>query len=143
MRASAGDNPHVRAIAEGALVIPLSSRLSLGMRAGTARVWGDPAPYHLWHTGTGGHWLRGHARSVGGTQLHMASVDLQRRIGFLRLSVFGDWASAGGHDYYAVGVGLVFMDGLIRLDVAHGLGPGGEGAAGPTLKLHLRLGAIF
>ncbi len=143
VRASAGDNPHVRAIVEGALVIPLSSRLSLGMRAGTARVWGDPAPYHLWHTGTSGHWLRGHARSVGGTQLHMARVDLQRRIGFLRLSVFGDWASVGGDNFYAVGAGYVFMDGLIRLDVAHGLGRGGEGAAGPTLTLHLRLGAIF
>ena len=143
VRASAGDNPHVRAIVEGALVIPLSSRLLLGMRAGTARVWGDPAPYHLWHTGTSGHWLRGHARSVGGTQLHMARIDLQRRIGFLRLSVFGDWASAGGDNFYAVGAGLVFMDGLIRLDVAHGLGQNGEGAAGPTLKLHFRLGAIF
>ncbi|MCZ0934069.1 MAG: hypothetical protein OXJ54_02700 [Gemmatimonadetes bacterium] len=143
VRASAGDNPHVRAIVEGALVIPLSSRLSLGMQAGTARVWGDPAPYHLWHTGTSGHWLRGHSRSVGGTQLHMARIDLQQRIGFLRLSVFGDWASAGGDNFYAVGAGYVFMDGLIRLDVAHGLGPGGGGAAGPTLKLHLRLGAIF
>lgn len=143
VRASAGDNPHVRAIVEGALVVPLSSRLLLGMRAGTARVWGDPAPYHLWHTGTSGHWLRGHARSVGGTQLHMARIDLQRRIGFLRLSVFGDWASAGGDNFYAVGAGLVFMDGLIRLDVAHGLGQNGEDAAGPTLKLHFRLGAIF
>ena len=143
VRASAGDNPHLRAIVEGALMIPVSSRLSLWMQAGTARVWGDPAPYHLWHTGTSGHWLRGHARSVGGTQLHMARIDLQRRIRFLRLSVFGDWASAGGHDYYAVGAGLVFMDGLIRLDLAHGLGRGGEGAAAPTLKLHFRLGAIF
>ena len=143
VRASAGDNPHVRAIVEGALVIPLSSRLLLGMQAGTARVWGDPAPYHLWHTGTSGHWLRGHARSVGGTQLHMARVDLQRRIGFLRLSVFGDWASAGGDNFYAVGAGLVLMDGLIRVDLARGLRWAGEGAADPVLKLHFRGGAIF
>ena len=143
VRASAGDNPHVRAIVEGALVIPLSSRLLLGMKAGTARVWGDPAPYHLWHTGTSGHWLRGHARSVGGSRLHMARIDLQRRIGFLRLSVFGDWASAGGQDYYAVGAGLVLMDGLIRVDLARGLRWGGEGAADPILKPHFRGGAIF
>ncbi|MCY3599555.1 MAG: hypothetical protein OXN85_06265 [Gemmatimonadetes bacterium] len=142
-RASAGDNPHVRAIVEGALVIPFSSRLLLGMQAGTARVWGDPAPHDLWRFGTSGRWLRGHAQSVRGSRIHMARIDLQRRIGFLRLSLFGDWASAGGHDYYAVGAGLVFMDGIIRVDVARGLGWGREGAADPVLKLHFRAGAIF
>ncbi|MYE34776.1 MAG: hypothetical protein F4X23_07975 [Gemmatimonadales bacterium] len=141
--ASAGDNPHVRAIVEGAVVIPLSSRLLLGMQAGTARVWGDPAPHDLWHIGTSGRWLRGHAESVRGSRIRMARIDLQRRIRFLRLSLFGDWASAGGDDFYAVGAGLVFMDGIVRVDVARGLRWGGERAADPVLKLHFRGDAIF
>ncbi|WP_419939656.1 hypothetical protein [Candidatus Palauibacter sp.] len=144
VRASAGHNPHVRAVVEGTMVIPLSSRLFLGMQAGTARVWGDPAPHDLWHIGGGsGRWLRGHAQSVRGSRIHMARVDLQRRIRFLRLSVFGDWASARGNDFYAVGAGLVFMDGFLRLDVARGLGSNGRGGADPVLKLHFRGDAWF
>ncbi len=42
----------------------------------------------------------------------MARVDLQRPIRFLRLSVFSDWASAGGDDFYAVGAGLIFINGI-------------------------------
>ena len=73
----------------------------------------------------------------------MARVDLQRRIRFLGLSVFGDWASAGGDDFYAVGAGLTFMDGLLRLEVARGLGGGSEGGPDPVLKLHFRGDAWF
>ena len=143
VRGSEGDNPHVRAVVEGALVIPLSSRLRLGMQAGTARVWGDPAPHDLWRIGSSGHWLRGHAESVRGSRIHMARVDLQRSIRFLRLSVFGDWASAGGDDFYAVGAGLVFMDGIVRVDLARGLGRGREGGPDPVLRLHFRGDALF
>ncbi|WP_420632660.1 hypothetical protein [Candidatus Palauibacter sp.] len=140
---SAGDNPHVRAVVEGALVIPLFSRLFLGMQAGTARVWGDPAPHDLWRIGASGRWLRGHGESVRGARVHMARVDLQRPIRFFRLSVFGDWASAGGDDFYAVGAGLVFMDGIVRVDVARGLRWGREGGPDPVLRLHFLGGALF
>ncbi|WP_425152975.1 hypothetical protein [Candidatus Palauibacter sp.] len=143
VRASAGDNPHVRAVVEGTLVIPLFSRLFLGIQAGTARVWGDPAPHDLWRIGASGRWLRGHRESVRGARVHMAGVDLQRPIRFLRLSVFGDWASAGGDDFYAIGAGLVFMDGILRLDVARGLRWGREGGPDPVLRLHLFAGALF
>ena len=143
VRASAGDNPHVRAVVEGALVIPLFSRLFLGMQAGTARVWGDPAPHDLWRIGASGRWLRGHGESVRGARVHMARVDLQRPIRFFRLSVFGDWASAGGDDFYAVGAGLVFMDGIVRVDVARGLRWGREGGPDPVLRLHFLVGALF
>lgn len=73
----------------------------------------------------------------------MARVDLQRPIRFLRLSVFGDWASAGGEDFYAVGAGLVFLDGILRLDVARGLRGDGKGRAGPVLRLHFLGGGFF
>ena len=137
VRASAGDNPHVRAVVEGALLIPLPSRLSLGVQAGTARVRGDPAPQDLWRIGGSGRWLRGHSEAIRGPQIHMARVDLQRPIRFLRLSLFGDWARAGGHDFQAVGAGLVFMDGIIRLDLARGLRLDREGGPDAVLRLHV------
>ncbi|MXV95258.1 MAG: hypothetical protein F4Y07_12065 [Gemmatimonadetes bacterium] len=142
VRASAGDNPHVRAVVEGALLIPLPSRLSLGIQAGTARVWGDPAPPDLWRIGGSGRWLRGHAESVRGSRVHMTRVDLQRPITFLRLSAFGDWARASGRDFQAVGLGLVFMDGMMRLDVARGLRWDREGGPDAVLRLHF-LGDTF
>ena len=142
VRASAGDNPHVRAVVEGALLIPLPSRLSLGIQAGTARVWGDPAPPDLWRIGGSGRWLRGHAESVRGSRIHMTRVDLQRPITFLRLSAFGDWARASGRDFQAVGLGLVFMDGMMRLDVARGLRWDREGGPEAVLRLHF-LGDTF
>ncbi len=143
VRASAGDNPHVRAVVEGALRIPLSRRLFLGMQAGTARVWGDPARHDLWRIGVDGRWLRGHAESLRGSNVHMARIDLQRPIRFLRLSMFGDWASVGGDDFHAVGAGLVFMDGIVRLDVARGLGSNSTDGADPVLRLHFHGDAWF
>ena len=38
MRGSMSDNPHARALVEGALVVPLPDRMSLGMQAGIAGV---------------------------------------------------------------------------------------------------------
>ena len=142
VRGSAGDNPHVRALAEAALVVPLPDRMSLGMQAGAARIWGDPSPQDLWRIGGTGDWLRGHEEAVRADRISMVRVDLQRPLRFLRLAVFGDWASAGGDDFYAVGAGLVYMDGMLRLDVAKGLRRGRVGGSGVVLRLHL-LGDSF
>ena len=136
-RASAGDNPHVRAVVEGALVIPLPSRMSLGMQAAVARVWGEPALQDLWRIGGSGSWLRGHAEAVRASRIQMARLDLQRQIRFLRFSLFTDWASTGGEDFHALGAGLVFMDGYIRLDAARGLRWGRQGGPEAVLRLHL------
>ena len=141
--AKAGDNPHVRALVEGALVIPLPSRLSLGIQAGAARVWGEPAPQDLWSIGGSGSWVRGHAEVVGASRIQMAKLDLQRPISFLRLSVFADWASARGDNLYAVGGGLVFMHGILRVDVARGLRWGREGGLDAVLRLHLLEDTFF
>ena len=143
LRASRGDSPHVRAVLEGALVIPLPSQLSLGMQAGVARVWGEPAPQDLWRIGGSGSWLRGHADAVRASRIEMARLDLQRRISFLRFSVFADWASSGGKDFYALGAGLVFMDGILRLDAARGLRRGRQGAPEAVLRLHLWADSFF
>ena len=143
VRASVGDNPHVRAVVEGALVIPLASRISLGMQAAAARVWGEPALQDLWRIGGSGSWLRGHAEAVRASRIQMARLDLQRQIRFLRFSLFADWASAGGEDFYALGAGLVYMDGLLRLDAARGLRRGRQGGPEAVLRLHLLDGAFF
>ena len=143
VRAKAGDNPHVRAVVEGALVIPLPSRLTLGMQAGAARVWGEPAPQDLWSTGGSGSWLRGHAKAVRASRIQMARLDLQRPISFFRLSAFADWASASGDDFYALGAGLVLMDGVMRIDVAKGLRWGREGGPDAVLRLHFLDDAFF
>ena len=143
VRGSMGDNPHARALVEGALVVPLPDRMSLGVQAGIARVWGDPAQQDLWRVGGTGSWLRGHDDAVRASRIAMARVDVQRPWRFLRLSVFGDWARAGGDDFYAAGAGVVFMNGLMRVDVARGLRGGREGGPGAVLRLHLLGDAFF
>ena len=143
VRVAAGDNPHARAVVEGALVIPLPFRLSLGMQAGTARVWGEPALQDLWRIGASGQWLRGHAESVRASRIHMARVDLQRPIRFVRLSVFADGASVSGVDFTALGAGLVFMGGIMRIDVARGLQSGRDGGPDAVLRLHFLGDAFF
>lgn len=143
VRGALGDNPHVRAGVTGALVVPLGGGYSAAVEAGGAWAWGDPAPLDLWSLGADGRWLRGHSGNLLSSGIWRARVDLQRPVSFLRLSVFADWASSGGNDYYAVGTGLVFMDGITRLDVAHGLGPGQEGRLSAALRLHTLGDGLF
>ena len=138
VRGSVGDNPHVRTIVAGALVVPLVGDLSLGIQGGMAGVWGDPAPQDLWEIGVTGNWIRGQTGTVETSRTWMGRVDLQRSVRFLHLSVYGDWASAEGADYCAVGAGLVFMDGLLRLDLAKGLDCGREGSSRAGWKFHPR-----
>lgn len=137
-RGSAGDNPHVRTLVAGALVAPLAGGLSLGLQAGMAGVWGEPAPQDQWEIGVTGNWIRGHLGTVATSRTWMGRVDLQRPVRFLHLSLYGDWASAEGADYCAAGAGLVFMDGLLRLDLAKGLDCGREGSSRAVWKLHPR-----
>ena len=142
VRAAAGDNSHVRALVEAAMVVPLRGGMSLGVQAGAARIWGDPAIQDLWRIGEIGDWLRGHDDPVRASRTRMARVDLQRPLRFLRFSVFGDWASVGDEQFLAAGAGLVFMDGVLRLDVARGLPWGGERSLTPAWRVHF-LGDSF
>lgn len=145
VKGSVGDNAHVKALVEGVLVVPVPGpdRMSLGVQAGAARIWGDPARQDLWRIGASGDWLRGHEDAVRASQVAMGRADLQRPLGFLRLSVFGDWARVGGKNHYAVGAGLVFMDGVLRLDLARGIRGRSEGGLEPVPRLHLLGDAFF
>ena len=138
VRGSAGDNPHMKVLVEGAVVVPVVGGLSLGVQGGMAGVWGDPAIQDLWDIGVSGNWIRGHSGTVETSRSWMGRVDVQQSVRFLRLSLFGDWASAEGADYCAIGTGLVFMDGLLRVDVAKGLDCGREGPFRAGWRVHPR-----
>ena len=142
VRGSMGDNPHAKAIAEAVLIMPLGGGRSLGVQSGAAAVWGDPAPLDLWNLGSSANWLRGHRNSVRLDRVWGARLDLQQPVRFLRASVFADWVSTGDDDLYAAGVGLVFMDGIVRLDLARGFRFGRVGRPDAVLRLHL-LGDTF
>ena len=138
IQATLGDNPHLRAGVTGALTVPLGGDYSVGLEAGGARVWGDPAPLDLWSLGGTGIWLRGHSGILRPSAIWRGRVDLQRPVSFVRLSVFADWASAGGDDLYAAGVGVVFMNGISRLDLAQGLPLGKDGRPRAVLRVHFQ-----
>ncbi len=143
VRATLGDNPHLRAGVTGALTVPLGGDYSVALEAGGARVWGDPAPLDLWSLGGTGIWLRGHSGIVKSSALWRGRIDLQRPVSFLRLSVFADWASTGGDDLYAAGVGVVFMNGITRLDLAQGLPLGRDGRPRAVLRVHVQGDMLF
>ena len=101
----------------------------------------------FWRIGGTGNWLRGHSflsceTPTRASRIHMARIDLQRPVRFFRLSVFGDWASVAGENFYAVGTGVGFMEGIMRVDLARGLRMGREGGPDAVLKVHV-LGDTF
>ena len=143
IRGSAGDNAHVRTVIEGALLLPLAARISLGLQAGFANVSGDPAPQDLWDLGATGAFLRGHDEATETDRAWMARADLQFPVRYARLSLFGDWARAEGGDYYAAGAGLVLLDGLLRVDLAQGLTAEREGVPEQGLRIHVLMDNLF
>ena len=142
-RSSRGDNPHEKAMVQGALLLPFGARISLGLRAGWASVSGDPAPQDLWDIGATGAWLRGHADAIETSRAWMGRADLQFPARYARLSLFGDWARAEGEDFYAAGAGLVLLDGLLRVDAAQGFRRGREGGPDPALRFHVLADNLF
>ena len=124
-------------------MVPLAWRFSLGLQAGTARVWGHPAPQDLWQVGATGYWFRGYGAALETSRTWMSRVDLQRSVRFLHLSIYGDRASVGGADYCAVGAGIVFMDGVFRLDVARELECGTPGTSEGGWRVHPRAFTFF
>ena len=143
IRGSAGDNAHIRTVIEGALLLPLAARISLGLQAGFANVSGDPAPQDLWDLGATGAFLRGLDEATETDRAWMARADLQFPVRYARLSLFGDWARAEGGDYYAAGAGLVLLDGLLRVDLAQGLTAEREGVPEQGLRIHVLMDNLF
>ncbi len=117
-----GDNPAAKASLTGALLISLSARLLVAAEAGAARLWGDPSPHDLWRLGGGGEWLRGYpSGALSGEAVQKVRAEIQYSVPLLRLALFGDWAASGDQSLRSAGLGVSFMEGLIRVDVARGL----------------------
>ncbi len=163
-RAVRGDNPHEKASATVATVLPVGAGLSLGLEAGAAGLWGEPRRRDLWQLGGTGRWLRGHEgvapelaghggvlraetvwRGRAGVQWRVPQFGPLRYLGPLgfRLSTFADWARAWEVDHAAWGIGLAASDGLLRLDLARGIELDTPGLTLPKWRVHLTGGRYF
>ena len=112
------------------MAVPLvPNRWRLGLEAGVGTTFGDAPLQRQWFLG-GATTLRGYpASSARGSSFARSRVEVARtfyEIG--SVSFFGDVGWAGlrgdfnGDDLlYGIGVGGSFLDGLIRLDLSHGL----------------------
>jgi hypothetical protein len=129
--------PLVRLGAEGLIGAGIGYGLSVAGGSG----FGVVPVQRLWQIG-GVTTVRGHdAASMRGETVWLSRAELTRGTTGARLSLFGDAGWAGDSEDFTrssplkgVGVGLAFLDNLVRLDLARGLGSGGGWA------LHLRMG---
>jgi len=127
-----GDFEHARARATLRAAAPLVQGLRLGLEAGAGTSAGDVPVQRRFYLG-GASTLRGYdASTVSGTSMARARVELARTYNFANLAVFSDWGWAGRRPRelsdirnedtrLSVGVGASLLDGLLRLDLAHGL----------------------
>lgn len=127
-QAGTGVADYARTSLVGRLVFPLGSDLRFAVEAGGGAAVGAPTPQRLWHVG-GTRTLRGYPpRVASGDAFGRARAELARTFSFGSVSLFSDYAWAGSRDeldlsngLHSVGIGVSLLDGLIRLDGAHGL----------------------
>jgi hypothetical protein len=127
-QAGSGMTDYARASLIGRLVFPLPADLRVALEAGGGTSWGTPTPQRLWWVG-GPRTLRGYGPRVeGGEAFARGRLELARSFSFGSVALFSDYGWAGprsGFDLsdglYSIGAGVSLIDGLIRLDGAHGL----------------------
>ncbi|HEX6309438.1 MAG TPA: BamA/TamA family outer membrane protein [Longimicrobiales bacterium] len=131
-------------LARGSLTLraaaPLTRRFRLAAEAGVGSSAGDVTPQRMFYLG-GANTLRGYEPStVAGTSMARARLELGRTASFGAVSVFSDWGWAGDREdirnanqRWSVGAGASLLDGLLRIDLAHGL----REPRGWRLDLHL------
>jgi hypothetical protein len=109
--------------------IPLvRERWRLGLETGVGTTWGAAPLQRQWFLG-GASTLRGYeASSARGSSFVRGRVEVARTFDIGSAGVFGDvgWAGLrgefGGDDLlYGIGIGGGVLDGLLRLDLSHGL----------------------
>ncbi len=128
LQGAEGDNRWFRARTVGRLAVPLFSDIRMGFELGGGRIWGDAPIQRNWFLG-GNRTLRGYpGASAVGTSYARTRVELARELQAARVSVFWDAGWAGesadfdtGDALTSAGIGLSFLDGLLRLDLARGL----------------------
>ncbi|MDT8339892.1 MAG: hypothetical protein RQ751_00130 [Longimicrobiales bacterium] len=125
----AGSDEFVRASAVARVVVPVAdARWRVGVEAGGGTTFGDAPVQRNWFLG-GPTTLRGYPASARfGPTFVRGRLEAARVLDVGTLSAFTDAAWAGDRDdfdagdlLYGVGVGGSILDGLIRLDLSHGL----------------------
>ena len=109
--------------------IPLAAPTwRLGLEVGGGTTWGTAPLQRSWFLG-GANTLRGYPASTAlGSSFARGRLELARTFEIVTVSTFTDvgWAGlrsefSGGDLLYGVGLGGSVLDGLIRLDLSHGL----------------------
>ena len=112
----------------------ISPAWRLGVELGGGTTWGDAPLQRSWFLG-GATTLRGYpASTASGSSFARARLELARAGDVGTIGVFGDVGWAGARTdwdpndlLYGIGLGGSVLDGLIRLDLSHGLtGPAKE-----------------
>ncbi|MBW3535395.1 MAG: hypothetical protein KY453_09305 [Gemmatimonadetes bacterium] len=124
----AGDASFGRATGALRGIVPLAAEVRLGGELAAGTTWGDAPPQRAWLMG-GVTTLRGYApATLVGPSFGRTRLELSRVFPLAGVVLFGDAAWAGERDAFdaddallSVGVGLGFVDGLIRVDLARGL----------------------
>ncbi|MBR9989039.1 MAG: BamA/TamA family outer membrane protein [Gemmatimonadetes bacterium] len=114
--------------------------LRVGAEVAAGSTAGDVTPQRLFYLG-GANTLRGYEPgTVAGTSMARGRLEIARTASFGAVALFTDWGWAGDREdirsanqRWAVGVGTSLLDGLLRLDLAHGL----RNPRGWRLDLHL------
>jgi hypothetical protein len=127
LQAESGDFEHGRARATLRAAVPVGSKVRIAAEAGAGSSEGDVPRQRLFYLG-GASTLRGYEPStVAGTSMARARLELARAYTFGNLIVFSDWGWAGDRDFireqgqrWSVGAGASLLDGLFRVDLAHG-----------------------
>ena len=123
------ETDYARASAILRLAVPLVyPTWRLGIEAGGGTTWGDAPLQRSWFLG-GASTLRGYAAStLMGSSFARGRVELVRTLDVGSVSIFGDVGWAGPRSdfdasdlLYGIGVGGGVLDGLIRMDLSHGL----------------------
>jgi hypothetical protein len=112
----------------------------IGAEAGVGSSVGDVTPQRMFYLGGAGT-LRGYEPgTVSGTSMARARLEVARTASFGAVAVFSDWGWAGDREdirnanqRLSVGIGTSLLDGLVRVDLAHGL----RNPRGWRLDLHL------
>ncbi len=140
---------YVQASATARAMIPVAGEgwdgWRLGLEAGAGNTWGDAPMQRSWFLGAAST-LRGYPASVvSGPSFLRGRVEVNRVFHGVGASLFTDTGWAGEpSDFtvdnllYGIGIGGSILDGLIRLDLSHGLNGPDRG-----FRVELHLDAIF
>jgi hemolysin activation/secretion protein len=130
--AASGDSTFGRAAMELTFLRGFGRSFDGALTLGGGTSVGGVPVQHRWYLG-GSQTVRGQdpSAALSGNAFWLARAELGRPIAFMRVAAFGDLGWAGdrtkvdevGRPASGIGLGLSFLDGTLRLDVARGIFP--------------------